>query len=126
MADTERVGEKSPGYGSERRRDFVPHRYVWGSSLATAVLASERLGGRVDFIESESNFLAISSYLKSLRYKVGTDLLMLPSVTAIVRNGAGHILVVRHHTDGPWNLPGGIVDPGEFPAQTLVREVWEE
>ncbi|WP_369250401.1 NUDIX hydrolase [Streptomyces sp. R41] len=28
--------------------------------------------------------------------------------------------------DGFWNLPGGQVEPGEEPAQTLVREVAEE
>ena len=28
--------------------------------------------------------------------------------------------------DGFWNLPGGTVEPGEHPADTLVREVAEE
>lgn len=32
----------------------------------------------------------------------------------------------RTHVPGHWGLPGGGVDPGETPAETIVRELWEE
>ncbi len=70
--------------------------------------------------------MPISQYLHQIRSKVGTDLLLMPSVTAIAWNASGHLLLIRQHENGPWTLPGGIIDPGESPAQALVREVWEE
>lgn len=39
--------------------------------------------------------------------------------------GSGEVVLVQHH-DGYWGLPGGQVETGEQPAQTLVREVAEE
>jgi ADP-ribose pyrophosphatase YjhB (NUDIX family) len=37
----------------------------------------------------------------------------------------GRVVLVRCEADS-WNLPGGQVEPGENPADTLVREVAEE
>jgi 8-oxo-dGTP pyrophosphatase MutT (NUDIX family) len=68
----------------------------------------------------------ISDYLRDLRRRVGPALLMVPSVTAIIRDPAGRILLHRRSDDGRWDLPGGAIDPGEAPAEALVREVWEE
>lgn len=70
--------------------------------------------------------MPISEYLRGLRDKVGTALVMMPGVTAIIRDEAGRVLLMRRSDDGTWDLPGGTVDPGEAPAQALVREVWEE
>lgn len=38
------------------------------------------------------------------------------------------VLLVEHifHPKNPWGLPGGWIDRGEDPAQTIVREMWEE
>ena len=36
------------------------------------------------------------------------------------------LLLIRRADDGLWALPGGITDPGETPAQTARRELWEE
>jgi len=36
------------------------------------------------------------------------------------------ILLVRERSDGRWTLPGGWADPGESPAASVVREVFEE
>lgn len=38
---------------------------------------------------------------------------------------SGQVVLVRCEADS-WNLPGGQVEPGEDPADTLVREVAEE
>lgn len=70
--------------------------------------------------------MAISEYLRRLRAKIGTDLLIVPSVTGVVFDAAGRMLLVRHADRGIWVLPGGAIDPGETPADALVRELWEE
>ena len=49
-------------------------------------------------------------------------------VVGVVFNGAGEVLLVEHvfHPYTPWGLPGGWVERGEQPDQTLVRELREE
>jgi 8-oxo-dGTP pyrophosphatase MutT (NUDIX family) len=68
----------------------------------------------------------ISQYLRLLRAKVGSDLLIMPSVTGVVFDDAGRLLMVEHADRSIWVLPGGAIDPGETPADALVREMWEE
>jgi mutator protein MutT len=70
--------------------------------------------------------MGISPYLQNLRAHFGTQLVMMPSVAAIIRNQAGQILFLVRTDNGLWDLPGGAVDPGETPAQAVVREVREE
>ena len=38
----------------------------------------------------------------------------------------GRILLVKELDDGGWSLPGGWADVGETPAESAVREVYEE
>jgi ADP-ribose pyrophosphatase YjhB (NUDIX family) len=49
-----------------------------------------------------------------------------PSVTAIVANEQGAILLVHRTDNDLWALPGGAMDVGEYMADTVVREVKEE
>lgn len=65
-------------------------------------------------------------YVQQLRAAIGTALVMLPSVAAIIRNEHGHILFQRRADDGQWSLPAGAIERGESPWQALVREVYEE
>jgi len=65
-------------------------------------------------------------FILALRDKVGTDLLWLTGVSAVVRNGAGEVLLVRRADNGQWALVSGILEPGEQPAEGLRREVEEE
>jgi 8-oxo-dGTP pyrophosphatase MutT (NUDIX family) len=51
---------------------------------------------------------------------------IVPSVTAIVRNDAGELLLVHKTDNNLWALPGGGVDPGESVTMAVVREVKEE
>jgi 8-oxo-dGTP diphosphatase len=70
--------------------------------------------------------MAISGYVAALRARVGHDMLMLPSVSAVVRNDAGEVLLGRRSDNGAWALIAGIIDPGEQPADAIVREIFEE
>lgn len=44
----------------------------------------------------------------------------------LIRNSAGAILLCELAYKRDWDLPGGVVDPGESPAACLVREIREE
>lgn len=70
--------------------------------------------------------MGTSGYIRALREEVGHRLLLLPGVAAIVRDGEGRILMQRRADDGEWSLPAGGIDPGERPAEAIVREVEEE
>jgi 8-oxo-dGTP pyrophosphatase MutT (NUDIX family) len=70
--------------------------------------------------------MPISEYMRSLREHIGQRLVLTPGVTAIVRDEEGRVLLQRRAEDGRWGLPGGAIEPGEAPAQALVREVFEE
>ncbi|MGI5214082.1 NUDIX hydrolase [Plantactinospora sp. CA-290183] len=70
--------------------------------------------------------MAIPDYVLGLRKLVGHDLLWLPSVSAVVLNDAGELLLGQRADDGRWSVISGFVEPGEQPAQALVREVFEE
>ncbi len=51
---------------------------------------------------------------------------IVPSVTAIVVNDRGELLLVHKTDNDLWALPGGGMDLGEYMAETVVREVLEE
>jgi 8-oxo-dGTP pyrophosphatase MutT (NUDIX family) len=70
--------------------------------------------------------MPISPYIKSLRDVVGHRRLLLPGVTAVVFDDAGRLLLGQRSDTGRWALIAGVMDPGEQPAETVVREVYEE
>jgi 8-oxo-dGTP pyrophosphatase MutT (NUDIX family) len=70
--------------------------------------------------------VAISPYQRDLRAKIGHTLLLQPGVAAVIVNPAGQVLLQRRSDDGEWGLPGGALEPGEEPAEALVREIREE
>ncbi len=70
--------------------------------------------------------MPIPGYILQLRAKVGHTLLLLPGVTAIILNERGDVLLQRRSDTGQWGLLSGIVDPGEEPADAVIREVREE
>ena len=70
--------------------------------------------------------MPISDYLRDLRAIVGRRLLLVPGVAAVVTDDGGRVLIERRADNGQWGLPAGAVDPGEAPAEALVREVREE
>jgi ADP-ribose pyrophosphatase YjhB (NUDIX family) len=70
--------------------------------------------------------MAMSAHVRRLRDALGSELLVLPAVTAIIFDDRERILLVRQIDGGVWTVPGGAVDPNETPADAVVREVWEE
>jgi 8-oxo-dGTP diphosphatase len=68
----------------------------------------------------------VSPYIARLRAHIGHDLLLLPSVSAVVHDDEGRVLLARRSDNGRWSIPAGTVDPGEQPADAALREVLEE
>ncbi|WP_338674987.1 NUDIX domain-containing protein [Streptomyces sp. SCSIO 30461] len=65
-------------------------------------------------------------FIRRIRASVGTQLLFLPGVSAVVLDDDGRVLLVRRADTGEWSIIGGIPEPGEQPAATAIREVYEE
>jgi 8-oxo-dGTP pyrophosphatase MutT (NUDIX family) len=61
-----------------------------------------------------------------LRARIGHDLLLLPSVAVLPRDGAGRVLLVRNADTGDWQTLGGGIDPDESPQAAAAREAREE
>ena len=71
--------------------------------------------------------MAISPHIARLRAVVGHEMLVLPSVSLLIHDPDGRILLCKPtgHNDG-WHDVGGAIDPGESPAEAAVREAREE
>ncbi|MFF2964307.1 NUDIX domain-containing protein [Streptomyces sp. NPDC057963] len=65
-------------------------------------------------------------FIREIRATAGRQLLLLPGVTAVVFDDEGRVLLGRRSDTGKWSLIGGICEPGEQPAATAEREVYEE
>ncbi|WP_323097925.1 NUDIX domain-containing protein [Intrasporangium sp. YIM S08009] len=75
--------------------------------------------------------MPIPPYVAHLRTMIGTELMWMPGVTAVVLRdapggGEQEVLLVRRSDNGEWTPVTGIVDPGEDPHVTAAREVLEE
>jgi 8-oxo-dGTP diphosphatase len=70
--------------------------------------------------------MGLSPYIRELRVKIGNDLILLPSVGAIILDEQRRVLLQRASDDGKWYTIGGGLEPGEQPADAVVREVMEE
>ena len=71
--------------------------------------------------------MGIAPHIARLRAVVGHELLLLPSVSLLIRDTDGRILLAKEAgRDDGWGVPGGAVDIGESPAEAAVREAREE
>jgi 8-oxo-dGTP pyrophosphatase MutT (NUDIX family) len=70
--------------------------------------------------------VATPSFILELRSLIGTRPLWLSVAIAVVLDGEGRILLGRRADSGAWALPGGIIEPGEEPADAAARECFEE
>jgi 8-oxo-dGTP pyrophosphatase MutT (NUDIX family) len=65
-------------------------------------------------------------FVADLRARVGHDLLWLSTAAGVVLDDDGRVLLGRRADSQTWALPGGIIEPGEEPADAAVREIFEE
>ncbi|MBD0743778.1 NUDIX domain-containing protein [Streptomyces sp. CBMA152] len=70
--------------------------------------------------------MATPEFIRAIRASAGHQLLFLPGVSAVVFDDEGRVLLGRRVDSGEWSIIGGIPEPGEQPAETAVREVYEE
>ena len=78
--------------------------------------------------------MPIPEFIVEARKKIGTDLMWLPSVCAVVLRDSKdqsawavpEVLLVKRADNGQWTPVTGIADPGEEAHDTAVREVLEE
>lgn len=70
--------------------------------------------------------MPIPPFIAELRARIGTDLLWLTGVTAVVLDEQQRVLLTRRADTGRWALVSGILEPGEQPAVAMVREIAEE
>ena len=70
--------------------------------------------------------MAISPYIAAIRRRIGTDLLLVPTVAILPRDSTGRILLVRHIDSGRWATIGGTIEPDESPQDAARREALEE
>ena len=71
--------------------------------------------------------MATPDFVLELRKHIGSAPLWLAGATAVIRDpGRARVLLVRRADNGWWTPVTGIVDPGEHPADTAVREALEE
>ena len=70
--------------------------------------------------------MATPDFIREIRATAGHQLLLLPGVSAVVFDDEGRVLLGRRADNGKWSIIGGIPEPGEQPAVTAVREVYEE
>src|ERR1051325_3917422 len=70
--------------------------------------------------------MPIPSWIIELRKKIGHDLILVPGVSAMIFNGR-HEVLLQHRSDNHlWPTIGGVQEPGEDPADAIMREVFEE
>ncbi len=70
--------------------------------------------------------MPVPEYVTRLREHIGHDLLLLPGAGAVVRDDQGRILLLKRSDNGQWSLPAGMIEPGEQPAEAILREIAEE
>jgi ADP-ribose pyrophosphatase YjhB (NUDIX family) len=70
--------------------------------------------------------MALSEYVRRLRARIGNELLLMPSVSVLVLDDHGRLLLVRHADSGLWGLVGGAIEVDERPDEAAIRETHEE
>ncbi|SMH29824.1 ADP-ribose pyrophosphatase YjhB, NUDIX family [Rathayibacter oskolensis] len=72
--------------------------------------------------------MATPDFILRLRERIGTELLWLTGVTAVILRDepARQVLLVRRSDTGAWTPVTGVIDPGETVSATAAREALEE
>lgn len=70
--------------------------------------------------------MPVSPYVAHLRDHIGHAPLLSVAASAIIRDAAGRVLLIRRGGGEGWSLPGGGMEPGESISECVVREAYEE
>jgi len=70
--------------------------------------------------------MPIPPHVAELRARIGHALLWLATARTVTIDNRGHVLLGRYPASDTWTIPGGVIDPGEQPADAAVRECYEE
>jgi 8-oxo-dGTP pyrophosphatase MutT (NUDIX family) len=70
--------------------------------------------------------MPIPPYIAELRSHIGHALLWLATARTVALDDHGHVILGRYPGSRTWTIPGGVIDPGEHPADAAVRECYEE
>src|SRR4051812_49430402 len=65
-------------------------------------------------------------YIKTIRERVGHQMLLVPATACIVVNEREEVLLQLRSDTRHWGCPGGIMDIGESVVESVRREVLEE
>jgi 8-oxo-dGTP pyrophosphatase MutT (NUDIX family) len=128
-ADWQAACERMAAAGFKRVTSFNPYWETQGATFEdpdgyrTVLQRAEWPGGEHAARDEGGG---LSPYFRQLRAKVGHDLLLMPSVAAVIRNAEGRVLLQERSSGEGWSLPAGAIEPGETPAQAVCREVREE
>ena len=68
----------------------------------------------------------MSDYVTTMRQSIGSSLIHLPGVRALLFNNQEEILLQKRTDMALWSLPAGAVEIGESVLEALQREVTEE
>lgn len=69
--------------------------------------------------------MSMSLYYKKIREQLGCELILIPSIAAVIKNeqGKSYFNILVENTGV---CQAGAIEPGETPEEAVIREVWEE
>ncbi len=70
--------------------------------------------------------MPVPPHVAELRARIGHALLWLATARTVTVDDRGRVILGRYRGGNTWSLPGGVIDPGEHPADAAVRECYEE